>query len=198
MIRRPPRSTRTDTLFPYTTLFRSRLLSNNAEILGDLTTLECETTIMSKRKQRIDSATAAVKVMQGATREIAPPAHVRMSEEEWPFWDSVIAEFVRSEWTDHQLEMAEMLARAMADLEREQYELRAEGSVMTSERGQPVVNPRKTVVQMHAGTILSMRRSLSLHARAQHCEARDACKLRAADTELEDNNQFGDDLLTQT
>src|SRR3546814_7588862 len=27
MIRRPPRSTRTDTLFPYTTLFRSRTLS---------------------------------------------------------------------------------------------------------------------------------------------------------------------------
>src|SRR3546814_12914421 len=27
MIRRPPRSTRTDTLFPYTTLFRSRWLS---------------------------------------------------------------------------------------------------------------------------------------------------------------------------
>src|SRR3546814_5052161 len=27
MIRRPPRSTRTDTLFPYTTLFRSFLLS---------------------------------------------------------------------------------------------------------------------------------------------------------------------------
>src|SRR3546814_9306263 len=28
MIRRPPRSTRTDTLFPYTTLFRSPLLSH--------------------------------------------------------------------------------------------------------------------------------------------------------------------------
>src|SRR3546814_14590101 len=83
---------------------------------------------MSKRKQRIDSATAAVKVMQGATREIAPPAHVRMSEEDWPFWHSVIAEFARSEWTDHPLEMAAMLARAMADLEREQYELRAERS----------------------------------------------------------------------
>src|SRR3546814_2046986 len=97
-------------------------------MLCDLPTLECETTIMSKRKQRIDSATAAVKVMQGATREIAPPAHVRMSEEDWPFWHSVIAEFARSEWTDHQLEMAAMLARAMADLEREQYELRAERS----------------------------------------------------------------------
>src|SRR3546814_7683370 len=28
MIRRPPRSTRTDTLFPYTTLFRSRLVTS--------------------------------------------------------------------------------------------------------------------------------------------------------------------------
>src|SRR3546814_3305282 len=27
MLRRPPRSTRTDTLFPYTTLFRSRLMT---------------------------------------------------------------------------------------------------------------------------------------------------------------------------
>src|SRR3546814_13634985 len=31
MIRRPPRSTRTDTLFPYTTLFRSRLIRNAKE-----------------------------------------------------------------------------------------------------------------------------------------------------------------------
>src|SRR3546814_3158256 len=30
MIRRPPRSTRTDTLFPYTTLFRSKALDNTA------------------------------------------------------------------------------------------------------------------------------------------------------------------------
>src|SRR3546814_16472757 len=29
MIRRPPRSTRTDTLFPYTTLFRSVLIDEN-------------------------------------------------------------------------------------------------------------------------------------------------------------------------
>src|SRR3546814_6243118 len=30
MIRRPPRSTRTDTLFPYTTLFRSKISMNDA------------------------------------------------------------------------------------------------------------------------------------------------------------------------
>src|SRR3546814_7495648 len=38
MIRRPPRSTRTDTLFPYTTLFRSPLTS--AEVLNRLTDRE--------------------------------------------------------------------------------------------------------------------------------------------------------------
>src|SRR3546814_20253312 len=36
MRRRPPRSTRTDTLFPYTTLFRSRLLRHlAARLSGD-------------------------------------------------------------------------------------------------------------------------------------------------------------------
>src|SRR3546814_20239962 len=33
MIRRPPRSTRTDTLFPYTTLFRSKAESEDVRIL---------------------------------------------------------------------------------------------------------------------------------------------------------------------
>src|SRR3546814_19146614 len=34
MIRRPPRSTRTDTLFPYTTLFRSRAPAGNTGALA--------------------------------------------------------------------------------------------------------------------------------------------------------------------
>src|SRR3546814_7593397 len=37
MIRRPPRSTRTDTLFPYTTLFRSRAQQQLGEIDDTLT-----------------------------------------------------------------------------------------------------------------------------------------------------------------
>src|SRR3546814_16178153 len=35
MIRRPPRSTRTDTLFPYTTLFRSILHREGRETIGE-------------------------------------------------------------------------------------------------------------------------------------------------------------------
>src|SRR3546814_5563654 len=45
MIRRPPRSTRTDTLFPYTTLFRSRSRIVEVDLglrLGDVCHLEAE------------------------------------------------------------------------------------------------------------------------------------------------------------
>ena len=119
------------------------------------------------RRQRIDSAAAAVGVVALASRDIVPPAHVPLQEEDRPFWASVIAEFARSEWTDHQLELAAMLARTMADLEREQVALRDEGSVVKTDKGTPVVNPRKAVIQMHAGTVLSFRRSLSLHAGAK-------------------------------
>src|SRR3546814_8170022 len=36
MIRRPPRSTRTDTLFPYTTLFRSAEIDRSHAAMGEL------------------------------------------------------------------------------------------------------------------------------------------------------------------
>jgi hypothetical protein len=134
---------------------------------------------MRTRKARIDSASEAVRVMGKAASAIVPPSSVPLEKCDLPFFASVIAEFARSEWTAHQLELAAMLARTMADLNREQLALRKEGSVMATERGTPVVNPRKAVVQMHASSILSFRRSLSLHARAQGGEARDVTKRRA-------------------
>src|SRR3546814_8542616 len=42
MIRRPPRSTRTDTLFPYTTLFRSRILNIHPSLLPSFTGLHVQ------------------------------------------------------------------------------------------------------------------------------------------------------------
>jgi hypothetical protein len=95
------------------------------------------------------------------------------------------------------LELAAMLARTMSDLESEQRALRLEGSVMRSERGTPVVNPRKSVVQMYAGSILSFRRSLSLHARAQDGESRDVAKRRGNAQDIEAAVILDDDLLAR-
>src|SRR3546814_14340842 len=45
MIRRPPRSTRSDTLFPYTTLFRSVPFQHGVRLLGDLLAMELQNII---------------------------------------------------------------------------------------------------------------------------------------------------------
>jgi hypothetical protein len=147
------------------------------------------------RKPRIDSTSEAVRVVSRAATAIVPPSSVPLEKCDLPFFASVIAEFARSEWTAHQLELAAMLARTMADLNREQQELRDEGSVVKTDKGTPVVNPRKAVVQMHASSILSFRRSLSLHARAQGGEARDVAKRRSGARAIEAGNPLDDELL---
>ena len=147
------------------------------------------------RRNRIDSKAGAVEAMAGSAREIAPPSNVPLDAGDIPFFASVLAEFARSEWTAHQLEIAAMLARTMADLEREQREFRAEGTILKSDKGTPVINPRKMAIQMHYGNILAARRSLSLHARAQGGDARDIGKRRGMAKTIESNNPLDDDLL---
>lgn len=148
------------------------------------------------RKTRIDSTAAAVKVARAANKQINPPSNVPLDEGDLPFFASVISEFARSDWTPHQLELAAMLARTMADLESEQRLMRSEGSIAMSEKGTPVINPRKTAIQMHYSNIHSARRSLSLHARAQNGEARDVGKRRDMAKEIE-GDVVSDDLLAR-
>ena len=144
------------------------------------------------RRARIDSIAEEVRVMSSAAKVIAPPSNVPLDACDLPFFASVVAEVAKSEWTAHQLELAAMLARMMADLNREQLALRREGTVLTSAQGTPVANPRKAAIQTHAAIVLSFRRSLSLHSRAHLGEARDAAKTRAKARQLEANNPLGD------
>ena len=149
------------------------------------------------KKPRIDSAAEQVKVMSAATRNIVAPPSVPLEEKDMVFFKNVIDEFSRSEWTAHQLELAAMLARTMADLVDEQIAFRTEGSICFTDRGTPVINPRKTAIQMHASTIMSMRRSLSLHARAQGGDQRDIAKRRSMAKQIEGDNPLDDDLLAR-
>src|SRR3546814_4134485 len=61
MIRRPPRSTRTDTLFPYTTLFRS--------LIGDHRQHDAEHALGTHPEQR-----AQLRLQQIAARKLEPDA----------------------------------------------------------------------------------------------------------------------------
>src|SRR3546814_17806314 len=78
MIRRPPRSTRTDTLFPYTTLFRSdRYVGEHRAVdaifdLGDLVGRDCSVV------REIE--TRALLVAQGALLRNMRAEHIPRSE----------------------------------------------------------------------------------------------------------------------
>lgn len=98
-----------------------------------------------------------------------------MTDKDMPFFENVVSEYARAEWTQHALEIASILARTLCDLEREQFLLREEGSIAKTDKGTPVANPRKTIVQMHAGSILSLRKSLGMDARAKD-DGREAAK----------------------
>ncbi len=147
------------------------------------------------RRLRIDGPTRAVEVLKAGMREIALPSHIRLADEDWPFWHSVIAEFARSEWTDHSLELAALLARSMADLEREQFELRQEGSIIVRPSGVRVANPRSRSVSTLIGEILAMRRSLALHARARGGDVRNIARRSAIAKAIEEANPLNDPLL---
>lgn len=124
-------------------------------------------------RQPVNTTAAAVRIAQGLTRELQPPSHVPLDDCDWPFWESVVAEFTRSEWSEHQLELAAFLAKDMADAERNRRMVRDEGEVseLTGK-----ANPRCNVLVAIGNRILATRRSLSLHARAQGGEARDVAK----------------------
>lgn len=119
------------------------------------------------RKPRTDSISEQGRIVSKSFVNIKPPEHIRMTKDDMPFFENVISEYARADWTQHALEIASILARTLCDLEREQYELREEGSVSYTEKGTPVANPRKTIVQMHASSILSLRKSLGMDARSK-------------------------------
>ena len=136
---------------------------------------------MAARKQRVDSVTAAARIVAGAAREVAPPSHIALTAADWPYWHSVVGEFPKADWTDHQLEVAAQLAKAMADLESERTALRSEGYVLVLGEGvsaKAVANPRHGVARDLTNSVMSLRRNLSLHARAREGEARDVGKRR--------------------
>src|SRR3546814_1368209 len=76
MIRRPPRSTRTDTLFPYTTLFRSP----TKPAISNLETLSRISEMLHSRRLR-STLFAGMVAALGATTSLAPARGSWRSEE---------------------------------------------------------------------------------------------------------------------
>lgn len=152
---------------------------------------------MAGRKQRIDSATAAVEVMVKAARDIQPPAHAPLEDDALPFWDDIISARAKSEWSGHDLACASDLANAMAMLVEQRRILRKDGVTTVGPKGALMAHPRVSVVHGLHAQIKAARQSLNIHGRAAG-EARDVGARRVQTKEIEAGSPLaGDDLLAR-
>src|SRR3546814_19602308 len=87
MIRRPPRSTRTDTLFPYTTLFRSRQharlarLGRDAQPFGEEQALGAAVALLAQQPHPLDQRVRKAFDLGKATGHPVNPRRSCRSEE---------------------------------------------------------------------------------------------------------------------
>ena len=131
--------------------------------------------------KRTDSKENAAQIMAKSAVPITVPSNVPLSDTDIPFYHNVIGEFARSQWTEHALEIAAMMARTMHDLNAEQQALREEGYIAVRDNGTTVENPRTCTVKNLTFDLLSLRRSLGVNARARRsspcCKQKDTnCK----------------------
>jgi hypothetical protein len=149
------------------------------------------------KKSAVTSISGELKVLAKAQAvDLRPPASVPMLDRDKPFWASILAARARSEWNDHDLEFAAMLARAMGQLENEQRLLEQEGTVIATATGNLTANPRVTVVHGLHAQVKGCRQSLGIHSRGQGGEARDVEKRRTFAKNIENAVlSGGDDLL---
>src|SRR3546814_19405465 len=75
MIRRPPRSTRTDTLFPYTTLFRSHADRHRAQPVGEGSALM--DILLANPRGFCAGVDRAIEIVERALEVLGAPIYVR-------------------------------------------------------------------------------------------------------------------------
>ncbi len=126
-------------------------------------------------RKRSDSTTQAVAATQAAiSGPIQPPAHIRLRDEDFPFWNAIVQARAADTWNDADLAFAANLARTQADIERLHTEIYDEGDVLENARGTPVANPRHALLETLSRRAVALSRCLHVHAEATQGRSRDA------------------------
>ncbi len=143
---------------------------------------------MPNRKQRIDSATAAVQVMASALTELSPPEHCPLPAEALPFWKSITRGRAREEW-----EATPALLVTASNLAWSQWQIvQLRQQVETDD-----VPDAKVVSRMADLQRLEMAylRTLQQHGRGAEGEARDVSKRRSVASGIVKDNPLQSPLL---
>lgn len=143
------------------------------------------------RKQRIDSATAAVGVMLDASKaELLPPDHAHLHKDALPFWRAIVRGRAREEW-----EGTPALMVTAASLAWTQWQV----SKLRSEIEASALPDAKTVQRVSDMQRLEMGylRVLQQHGRGAQGEARDVKSRREASAGIAADNPMDDDLIAR-
>jgi hypothetical protein len=140
------------------------------------------------RKARSDSAAAAIDAALAATQPYPdPPAHIRLRDEHMPFWDAIVRERARKEWTTTTLVVAAQLTRCQFDIERETELLESEGTVLEKlGRNESVLqyaNPRVSVLEQLARREMALMRALGITGVVANGDKRNVAKGRQLERE---------------
>jgi hypothetical protein len=115
------------------------------------------------RRPRTDSIEQTIKLMEDVVKgPPEPPAHVKLRPWDMPFWDAIIRQRARDDWTEVDLVVAAQLARTQADIETESALLETEGTIGTGGQKQDVVSPRLSVVGLLCKREMALLRTLRL------------------------------------
>lgn len=130
----------------------------------------------SIKGNKIKSDTTAGQValmLAAASGVIQPPDHVTISEQEWPFWESIILSRARSTWNQSDLEQAALLAKTKCDIERLITEVRVEGDMIDAGIKGMIVNPKHDLIEKLSRRSLALARAIHVDATATQGRSRD-------------------------
>jgi hypothetical protein len=137
---------------------------------------------MAKR-QRVDSATAAVRIMGAATANILPPDHISVPSAAIPFWDAIMRGRARADWL-----AAPSLMNAAANLAWTQWQIdrcrRLIDGTDEDRDGLAVAQLASQLLKMQR-LEMGYLRVLQQHGRGVDGEARDVAKRRAVGLAIE-------------
>lgn len=133
------------------------------------------------RKSRSDSVKGQVSAMQAAISEelagiIAPPAHIKLRDGDWPFWSAITRARAKEAWSSVDLMHAANLARCMADIEKFQKEVDEKGATLVNYKGTVVTNPVFAALETLTRRAVALSRMLHVHPEATEGESKDLRK----------------------
>lgn len=150
------------------------------------------------RRVPVNSQAGIAAAIVAGGKKIVAPAHVKFRPLERVIFTELCDEMSKTELTVHKITMLAFLAQQMAGLQDQQTLLVSEGAVVTNNRGNRVPNPRVSICNGLTRNILSLRRSLGIHARelAGGDNRRTAIMRQHNKANEPDRDKYDDNLIT--